>query len=156
MAKERTAAPRPIRLNFRSVEQVLVEPGDEDRFLITAREAARACKVAQDEKEWKETFDQFLIYLQRWCKSHKDKVAACYVGIGDGTLSIVVCTKAAEYDFDFEDVITDLDLDLVKKFPWCVAEVMQVPSSLKDGQPSLEQAIMVYGDGSRTQATGST
>lgn len=156
MAKERTEAARPIRLSVRSVDRVLVEPGDEDRFLMTAREAAIACKVAQDEKGWQETFDQFLIYVQKWCQAHSDKVAACYVGIGDGSLSVLVCTKTADYDFDFEDVITDLDLDLVKQFAWCIAEVMQVPQQVREGQPSLAKAILVYGDGNRAPATGAT
>jgi hypothetical protein len=43
---------KPIQLTFRSVEQVVVEPDDQDRFVTTAQEAARACQQAQAGKDW--------------------------------------------------------------------------------------------------------
>jgi hypothetical protein len=153
MAKERTRS-RPIHLNYRSVKQVLVEPEDQDRFMMTAKEAARACKQAEDEKGWVDRFNEFLIFLGEWCKAHSADVAAGYVDIGDGGLDILICTEGAGYREDFEDTLTDLDLDIVKKFPWCVAEVAQIPCKAKEGQMSFERAILVYGDGKRAPETG--
>jgi hypothetical protein len=46
------------------VQQVVVEPGDQDRFVMTAREAARACQAAQDEKSFQDEFERFLLYFR--------------------------------------------------------------------------------------------
>ena len=70
----------PIYLNFRSVQQVVVEGDKEDRFMMTMREAAYACRQAQDEKEFKEQFDQFLYSVHQWCEARADKIEAGYVG----------------------------------------------------------------------------
>lgn len=153
MAKERTKT-RPIHLTYRSVEKVLVEPDDKDRFMITARAAAIACKQAEDEKEWVEKFKQFLLYISQWCAQHDDDVSAAYVDIGDGVLDILICTTGEGYRFDLDDTLTELDLALVKEFPWCIAEVMQVPGKAKEGQMSFEKAILVYGDGKRSSEAG--
>jgi hypothetical protein len=156
MAEERAARSRPIRIGFQSVEKVLVEPEDNDRFLITAREAARACKQAEDNKEWGENFSQFLVFLEKWAKSKKDKLDALFLDIGDGSLTVLACTPGENYDFGFDDELSELDLAIVDRFPWCIAEVMQVPTRLKESQISFEKAIQIYGDGTRTQTAGST
>jgi hypothetical protein len=137
----------PIRLDFKSVEHIVVVPEDEDRFMTTVREAAIACKNAQDEKKWKEGFDEFLIFLRGWCNSHKNKVAKCFVQIGDGILNVLICTHKDEYDFDFDDDVTELDLAIIAKFEWAVVEVMQLPSNTADSNISKDKAIQVYGDG---------
>jgi hypothetical protein len=148
----------PIHLHYRSVEKVLVEPDDKDRFIMTAREAARACKhmekQAEVEKEWIDKFNQFLVYISNWCKEHRKDVLAAYVDVSDGALSILICTEGDGYRFDLDDTLTDLDLAIVREFPWCVAEVMQMPKKAKDGQMSFEKAILVYGNGKRSQETG--
>lgn len=149
MAEKRAKENEPIRLSVRSVEKVLVEPEDEDRFCVTSREAARACQQMENDKEWKERFDQFLLHLQHWGKEHAVRVNSILVDIGDGSLSVMVCTPGEEYDFGIDDELSGLDIEIVQKFPWCVAEVMQIPGKVKDGQLSLEKAILVYGDGSR-------
>jgi hypothetical protein len=148
MATGRATHAGPIRLNFRSIQQVVVEPEDENRFLMTAREATRACEQAQGEKELREQFTQFMLYLHKWCEAHADEVCAAYVYPGDGFLNILVCTRGDGYRFDFDDQVTELDIDVARQFGWLRAEVMQVPESAREGQVSLEKAILVYGDGS--------
>ncbi len=155
MAKDRTTpSSRPIRLNFRSERRVVVVPEDEDRFVVTMREAAQACKQAQDDKEWKDAFDSFLIYLENWAEDHANQIESVFVNVADGALNILICTAAESYNVDLDDLITDLDLSLVKEFPWLVAEVMQVPGSVQGDRIPYEKAILVYGDGKRTQAAG--
>ncbi|HLN31557.1 MAG TPA: hypothetical protein VK395_27700 [Gemmataceae bacterium] len=155
MPKKLDASTQPIHLTFRSVESVLVEPDDEDRFMTTSQEAAFACKQASDKKEWQEDFKRFLHAVSQWCESHKDDVHNGCVGVGDGLLNIFIRTKHKAYNFDLEDELTQLDIDLVKKFPWLVAEVMQLPSNINEDQLFSENAIIVFGDGRSTQgATG--
>jgi hypothetical protein len=148
----RTVSAGPIHLNFRSVQQVVVEPEDENRFMMTAREAARACEVAQSEKELREAFNRLLVYLHEWCKTRGSTVHSAYVYSGDGCLNILICTQGPDYRFDFDDPVTELDLDLTRQFDWLTAEVMQVPEASREGHIALEKAIIVYGDGSSARA----
>ena len=153
MAQDRLAVSPPIRLSFRSEQRVVVEPDDKDRFIITMREAAQACQQAEDNKEWEDAFQEFLVDLEQWGESHSDRVRSVYVYIGDGTLNILVGNNLDEYDSDLDDTLSDLDISLVQKFPWLVADVMQIPGEVRPRIP-FEKAILVYGDGKRTSATG--
>ncbi len=148
MVEQRTAT-RPIHLNFRSVQQVVVEPADENRFMMTAKEAARACEVAQNEKDLREQFTQVLLYLRQWCLGNAE-VTACCVYPGDGFLNVLICTAGSEYRFNLDDAVTRLDIDLAQQFGWLTAEVIQMPETAREGHISLEKAILVYGDGSDT------
>jgi hypothetical protein len=121
--------------------------------MMTAKEAARACQVAQSEKELRDAFGQFILYLHEWCKSRAADVHTAYVYPGDGFLNILICTRGEDYRFDLDDPVTELDLDLTRQFGWLVAEVMQVPEGSREGHIALEKAIIVYGDGSSARAT---
>jgi len=78
---DKLTPPEPIRLTFKSIENVLVESDDEDRFLMTMKEAAHACKQAQNQNEWQEDFKRFLHHVSQWCESHKEVVKAGVVGL---------------------------------------------------------------------------
>lgn len=151
---DRSTSMEPIRLSFRSETKVVVEPDDEDRFVLTVREAAQACKQAQDDKEWQTKFSGFLVYLEKWAETHSKRIRTVYVNVADGALNILIGTSGGAYDVDFDDIITELDIALVKEFPWLVAEVMQVPQCVQSDRIPYEKAILVYGDGKRPSKTG--
>ena len=153
MTSDRTLSAGPIRIDFRSVQQVLVEPADENRFMMTAKEAARACELAQTDKELRAAFSELLVYLRDWC-GKQGKVEASYVFPGDGYLNILVCTHGDDYDFEFDDAVSELDIELTRQFAWLAAEVVQVPARATEGHAALEKAIIVYADGSRPPETG--
>jgi hypothetical protein len=145
---------KPIQLTFRSVEQVVVEPDDQDRFVTTAQEAARACQQAQAGKDWSGEFNRFLSSVHEWCVGHQDRIESCYVDIGDGGLRVSVCVDADDFDFEFDDEITEFDIKLAEMFPNVLSEVTQIPRqvSLRVELPS--SALCVYGDGERTSRAG--
>lgn len=151
---DRSTSMEPIRLSFRNETKVVVEPDDEDRFVLTVREAAQACKQAQDDKEWQAKFNNFLVYLEKWAETHSQKIRTVCVTVADGALNILIATSGESYDVDFDDIITELDITLVKEFPWLVAEVMQVPQCVQSDRIPYEKAILVYGDGKGASRTG--
>jgi hypothetical protein len=81
-------------------------------------------------------------------------VRATYVYPGDGFLNALVCIQGEDYRFDFDDAVTELDIDLARQFDWLTAEVMQAPEKAREGHVSLEEAILVYGDGSSPRPPG--
>jgi hypothetical protein len=148
--KTREATPaEPIRLDFESVQRVLVTDDNGDRWLTTVREAAQACRSALDQQEWKEQFQSFLGHIYEWSKKHADIVFAAYVGVSSEGLTGVIVTKGTEYRLDFDDEVTKLDIELAEKFPDCRADILQSPEGEPEGRIpyiSLDRALQVYGD----------
>ncbi len=140
----------PIRLDFRSVEQVVVVPEDEDRFVTSSREAAEACRQVQNQEAWKRDFEAFLVAVHEWCKAHVEVVSHAYLGVGDEGLKVFVVTVGNEYQPEFDDELTSLDLDLAKRFARCPADVLQLPAAPSESLTSFfapESAIQIFGDG---------
>lgn len=146
--------PKPIQLHFESANQVTVVPDDEDRFVTTESEAARACQQFQHSREWSRQWNDFLVHLNQWCEAHSDAIEAGYVTVGDSALNVLMCLRAADYDFTIEDEIADLDLELSEKFPLCIAEVIQIPNQPELRAGLQQEIIAVYGDGERSSKAG--
>jgi hypothetical protein len=139
----------PVQLHFESTKQVVVVADNEDRFVTTSAEAARACKQAQDSVEWNRQWSEFLFHIHEWCKRHDAKVEAGFVTVGDSALNVLICIRGETYDFDLEDELADFDLELCKRFPVCRAEVLQIPNQGEVKTGLSGEAILVYGDGQR-------
>ena len=124
---------RPLRLDFRSERTVVVVPEDEDRFIVTSQEAARACRRVADEQEWKTEFNSFLTNVHDWCKKHSGSIDGAYLSFGDEGLKLFLATHGDEYDFSLGDEVAKLGIELAALFPGCPADVLHVPSmALKD------------------------
>ncbi len=140
----------PIRLDFQSVQRVVVEDSENgDRWVTTVKEAAQACRSDLEHKEWREQFEGFLAYIHEWAKRHSVIVASAFVGVSSEGLTGVIITRGSDYRLDFDDAVTTLDIELAEKFPNCRADVLQSP----EGEPesripyiALERAVQVYGD----------
>jgi len=155
MAKKRETAAQPIRLSVQSVEQVMVEPDDQDRFTMTAREAAHACKVADDLKQFEETFRLFLLDLHSWCNQHPEGIEAVCCSFSD-CFKVAICTSRKEFDFVLDEGIAQLEIDIVKKYKWCLIEVSQMPLGTWDASSFTRNTIQIYGNGNRPPRKGKT
>ena len=107
-------ATEPIRLNYRDSDtQVLVEPSDEDRFIISASEVAEACRQNDKAIRFLTTLQKHLLpRLGQWLSQHSDRVRSAWLSVRDGSLLFVVVRRQAAYDRQFEDALTELDLEI--------------------------------------------
>ena len=142
-----------IRLDFQSIQKVVVTDKDGDRWVTTVKEAAQACRSALDQEAWKNQFSAFLSRVHQWASGHANIVSAAFVGVSSEGLTGVIVTKGPEYRCDFDDEVTKLDIELANEFPNCRADILQSP----EGEPesripyiSLERAVQVYGNQSRS------
>jgi hypothetical protein len=139
----------PIPLDFQSVRQVVVAAKDGDRWVTAVQRAAQACRSALDQKEWTAQFEAFLACIHQWAEEHSDTVAAAFLGISSEGLTGVIVTKGLEYRLDFDDAVTELDIELAKEFPNCRADILQSPEGAPESRIpyiSLERAVQVYGN----------
>jgi hypothetical protein len=137
----------PVHLRFDD-GQVFVTPQDYDKFMIEARPALEALRLAVNVEEWvKNFFADYVPVLHRWCRVRADRIQACYVAFPTGRHSlkvIVVVTDA--YDDGLGQEIAQLELELEDK-GW-PSDIMQLPatSSEDELQPFFkpEGSIQVY------------
>lgn len=122
------AQQRPLKLDFRSERTVVVVPEDEDRFVVSSREAALACRRAADEKDWQNEFRSFLAAVHTWCERHSDSIDGAYLALGDEGLKVFLITAKDEYDFSLDDEVAQLGIELAGSFPDCPTDVLHVPN----------------------------
>jgi len=114
-------------------QKVVVHPDDNDRFVMSASEAAKALRMFDqlDVMKFQEQFKLLLDHLGTWFAAHGDKVARGILTRRDANLLFLVCASSAEYDSDLEDLLTDLDIAIAEddEFSKIQMSVLSIPSS---------------------------
>lgn len=101
----------PIRLSARAEgQQVVVEPENQDKFVLSAQEAAIACQRHPEMKAFQEQFVELLNRLGLWLHRNPTDVDHAYVTIRDGALLFLIIRKTVPFNRGLEDQLTDLDL----------------------------------------------
>jgi len=104
-----------IRLKWSEKDhKILVEAKDEDRFSLTVGDAIVACKVYEREKKamFPKQFRMLLNFLGNWAFERRNKLAKVFLTIRDAGLLFLVVTKGKTYDEQFEEDLTELDLEV--------------------------------------------
>lgn len=93
---------------------VVVIPEDESRFVITVGEAIRACRAFDAQLQFERQFKEVLNKLGAWVTTHKAEVSRAYITSRDTGLLFLVVRNVVEYGREFEDALTDLDVDVAQ------------------------------------------
>jgi hypothetical protein len=135
---------------------VVVEPQDEDRFVITAQSAVKACQDSQYIKQAIQRFKrEFLQPVYEWCRAHAGAVGACYVPVPMAYTQVFVVGTSPKYDFRLGDELAALELKLADA-GWRV-QVLQIPASDEEDLRTYfntEGAIEVYAQLATTSGQG--
>lgn len=135
----------PVQLRFDD-GRVVVTPEDQDRFVLAADRAVEACQMMNAGLQLRQRFaDEFLARIFQWCQEHADRVSDCYVAMRDGTLTVFVMGPSAEYDFELDDPISELEAEVEDK-GWS-SDIIQLPARDGDSRRAFfdeEKAILVY------------
>ncbi|MEX0717716.1 MAG: hypothetical protein WD066_14070 [Planctomycetaceae bacterium] len=91
---------------------ILVIPSDRDSFMVTVKEAVKACRAHGHQLEFRNQLEDLLEELHGWLQERKDKVHASYLSIRDNGLLFVVALKESRFDQAFADELTNLDLSI--------------------------------------------
>lgn len=106
----------PIRLRISEEDrQVLVEPADNDKFILRVKEAIIACRVMA---EYKSLFEGHLDHLKNilgsWASKRKEKLHKVFLTLQDARMLFLVVTKLQTYDAQLEDELADLELEIAQ------------------------------------------
>jgi hypothetical protein len=92
---------------------VTLTPEDEDRFSMKVKRVIAACQSAAREDAFRAQFDFLLNRLGRWLKD-RPQVADAYLTLRDGQLFFLIVRDRVEYDADFEDALSELDVEIAR------------------------------------------
>lgn len=148
---------KPIQLRFDGKGEVVVTPQDQDRFVMTVQVAVNACRAHNDQVVWREQFLHFAAAIHDWCKSRASKLRAAYLSVRGSGLAVFILTKEPTFDFEFNREVSALDLELMRKFPRCPAELLQMPAVDEQelsGFLDVAGALQIYGDGNSASRKG--
>jgi len=103
-----------VRWSERDRKTLLVEDECQDRFCMAIDEAIEACKVHNKRKHTLcgEQFRSLLDLLGRWCSQRRKKIARALLTVRDAGLLLLIVTRRKTYDPQFEDELTQLDLQI--------------------------------------------
>jgi hypothetical protein len=105
----------PLQLNYKTQGQtVVITPENEDRFSLTVQEAIRACSAGQDAIIFDRQFKKLLEKTTFWLKKNSSDIDKAYVTIRDSDILFFIVRKTVEYNRDFEDVLTDFDIEVAE------------------------------------------
>ena len=93
-------------------DRILVTPENEDRFCVKVNRLIEAFRIASQRDEF---FSQFAILLQKlatWLSEQDGGIEDAFVTLRDGGLSFVVVRSCSKYDEEFDDALSELDLDI--------------------------------------------
>ena len=125
---------------------VVVEPEDEDRFVMTAQSAVQACQDTHRHEEAIRTFKKEILQpLIEWCDSHSSQVQACYIPVPVGHIEVFMVGRSSAYDFDLGRALSELELRIAET-GWRV-NVLQLPAAASEDIQTYfntEGALEVY------------
>lgn len=150
-AAKETSHQRVIQIDAANVDgTVTITPSDEDRFNLRVREVIEACLKARVGEQAEQRFRLLLRRLVEWTLGRSDTRDA-FLTTRDGALCFVVVRQESPYDEQFEDALTDLDIELANdediRFPVRVLSLPPVSESAMKSFLSKSFALRFHGHG---------
>ena len=114
---------------FEDGEDVFVNPKDNDKFVLTAQDAVRACRAWDKAVQFGRQFEELLNHLSRWIKQHRTHISVAKLNVRQNDILFVVTQKVVERDDVLADQLTELDLEITTapRFDLISLNVLSLP-----------------------------
>lgn len=118
-----------VLLDESSCEDAFVLTNDGDKFFLAVTDAARACRAYEKGKLFGEQFQELLQLLSQWVASNRGRIQSAHLMPRDSDILFLVTQKAAPFDADLAESLTDLDLQIANSdnFNLVDLEVLAIP-----------------------------
>ncbi len=106
---------RTVELDWFACDQddkVVVTPRDQQRFEIQMDVAIRILQMANEESLFQKQLRLLLTHLGSWINRHRSAIRNAYLTLHDSALAFVVVRTRPSYDAEFEDALSDVDLEI--------------------------------------------
>lgn len=117
----------PVRLKWSEKNcTVLIEGQDEDRFALTVQQVIQACNIQQAKEGFEAQFADLKNLLGGWVHRNRSDIHKAFITVLDARILFLVITQQVDYNPDFDDALTDLDL-MIAQTPF----VSNIPLSVQ-------------------------
>ena len=136
--KELTTVPC-IQLDYSQDGSVVVTPKDQDRFVLSVKEATSALSDAAQLLKYGRQFGQLMPRLTDWLQAQRENVRKAFVTVRDGALLFLVVRNQAKCDPAFTDALAELDMAIAQNesFDVIKLDVLALPDVSDDGVQSF-------------------
>jgi hypothetical protein len=94
------------------VEHVLVSLRNNDRFVLTAQEAVKACRAWDKSVQFQVQFETLLERLSKWVTENRSRISAAQLNVRPNDILFVVTQSQVKRDDDLASRLTELDLEV--------------------------------------------
>ncbi len=134
-----------IRLNLVKDpdRMVVITPGNEDRSIAPVSHVVSSYLLGESnrkvEKEFGRQIDDLLVYLAGWANEQKEMVSKVCFAPRNKDLLFVAVQRTPEYDRDFEDALSELDMDVSKdsRFSLIDLQVLSFPFDTSEARTAF-------------------
>jgi len=91
---------------------LVVTPQDQDRYCMRIDEAIELLQLKHQKDRAQSQLSFLLRRLVDWIGQRGDRLRETYLTLRDGQWLFLMVSTEAQYDADFEDDVTDLDIEL--------------------------------------------
>ena len=111
--------------------RVLVYGEGNERFLLTVQEAIKACGAYSTIAQFQTQMQELTELLSKWTTDRKSLIRDAYLSVKGGGLFFLVVMSGKEFDPEFEDELTALDIEIANSadFDLLRLEVFAIPDS---------------------------
>ena len=91
---------------------VLVYLKDNDKFVLTAQDAVRACRAWDKSVQFQRQFEDLLTRLSRWITDNRGDISIAKLNVRQNDILFVVTQAVVKRNDHLADQLTDLDLEI--------------------------------------------
>lgn len=91
---------------------VLVYLKDNDKFVLTAQDAVRACRAWDKSVQFQRQFEDLLTRLSRWISDNRGDISIAKLNVRENDILFVVTQAVVKRNDHLADQLTDLDLEI--------------------------------------------
>ena len=91
---------------------VLVYLKDNDKFVLTAQDAVRACRAWDKGVQFGRQFEDLLNRLSQWVAENRSHISTAKLNVRQNDILFVATQKTVERDDVLADRLTELDLEI--------------------------------------------
>lgn len=127
---------------------VVVRPKDNDKFVVSSKEAVAAC-FAYDKfvGGLKKQVDELMDHLSQWVKDHRQYIKSAFLTFRVGnSMLFLVMQKEAPFDPVLSEHLTDLDIEIANNsaFNLIDLDVMAIPPVSRESAEAFLSCGQVF------------
>jgi hypothetical protein len=147
--RSKTERQRHIREDANGHRRFILHPEDNDTFVRTGRQVVEGCRLGISVEVWLDECKAMFERVREWAQARAERVQACYAAPETSGIKFFFVPFSETYDIALDEELTDLDVELFRRFNVGTVDVLEIPARSLDRFLPPEATVLIYGDAAR-------